>query len=224
MLSTALDAILAVHVVAGLVALGAGAAAVATQKGGRRHRRTGHWYVLAMAVVVTTAVPLALVNGNYFLFTIAVFSGYLAVAGYRVLSRKRPEPGVAAPVDWVAHIVMVAFGVAMVALGGSQLLAGDTLGSALVVFGGIGLALAARELWTIHRPPAEPRAWFYRHIPLMGGAYIATVTAALTVNLAMLPPIVRWVGPTVVGTPAILFTVVRYRRRFEKGHGYSAAG
>lgn len=209
-----LEATLWVHVAAGVVALLAGAVALGTAKGGRRHRRAGRLYVLAMAVIVLTAFPLALVDGNYFLFTIAVFSGYLVLNGYRVLSRKRPTPGDAAPLDWAAHLTMVGIGVAMVGLGGRSVLAGDPLGVALVVFGAIGFLLSGREIFAIYRPQEGSREWFYRHVVFMGGGYIATVTAAVTVNLTMLPPVVRWVGPTAIGTPAIVLVVLRYRRKF----------
>lgn len=215
MFETILGVTLGVHVAAGIVALTAGCAALVTSKGGPRHVRAGRGYAVAMAVVVTTAIPLSLVDANYFLFTIAVFSGYLVFAGFRVLARKGPEPDGGEPVDWIAHLTMVGFGLAMVGLGGRDLLAGDELGSALVVFGGIGLVLAVREVHSVRRPADDPWEWFYRHIVFMGGAYIATVTAAVTVNLTMLPSVVRWVGPTVVGTPVLVLTVFRYRRRFE---------
>jgi hypothetical protein len=211
------DGTLVVHVAAGVVALLAGAGALLTAKGGPRHIRAGKTYVLAMAVVVGTAFPLAVVDDDAFLFAIAVFSGYLVFTGYRVLSRKRPTPGEAAPVDWAAHLVMVAFGVAMVALGANDVLAGDGLGWALASFGAIGLVLALREIRSIVVPAEDPRAWFFKHIVFIGGGYIATVTAAVTVNLTMLPPLVRWLGPTAVGTPLLLLTTVRYRRRFDRG-------
>ena len=219
-----LAATLAVHVAGGVLALVAGLVALATAKGGRRHRQAGRAYVLAMAVVVATALPLALVDGNYFLFTVAVFSGYLLLNGYQVLSRKRPAPGDVAPLDWVAHLTMAGVAVAMLGLGGRSLLGGDELGVALVVFGAIGLALTGREMVDVYRPPDGPREWFYRHIAFMGGGYIATVTAAVTVNLGMLPPVVRWVGPTAVGTPAIGLAVLRYRRKFGDGSGGVLAG
>lgn len=214
---TTLSLTLLVHVAAGALALVAGFVAIVTEKGGPRHLRAGKAYVSAMAVVVVTAVPLALVDGNYFLFTIAVFSGYLVAAGYRALARKRPEPGVAAPVDWALHLTMVAFGVGMLVLGGYDLLAGDSLGTVLLVFGAIGLALAAQALWRIYHPPADRMAWLYRHITLMGGGYIATATAAVTVNLTMVPPLARWLGPTAVGVPAIARAIARRQRRFEDG-------
>lgn len=219
MFELALEAILVVHVAAGALALVAGAGAIATEKGGRRHVRAGRTYVLGMAVVVVTALPLSAVEADYFLFAIAVFSGYLVLTGYRVLSRKRPTPGEAAPVDWAAHLTMIAFGLAMLALGAADVMAGDDLGWALATFGGIGLVLAGREVRSIRTPADDPRAWFFEHIVFMGAGYIATVTAAVTVNLTMLPPLVRWLGPTLVGTPAIVLTTVKYRRQFESDAG-----
>jgi hypothetical protein len=206
---------LAGHVAAGVVALLAGAGAILTEKGGARHLRAGRTYVRAMAVVVVTALPLSAVDADHFLFAIAVFSGYLVFTGYRVLGRKRPAPGEAEPLDWAAHLVMVAFGLAMLGLGAADVLAGDGLGWALASFGGIGLVLAVREVRSILDPDDDPQAWFFTHIVFMGAGYIATVTAAVTVNLTMLPPLVRWLGPTLVGTPLIVVTTVRYRRRFE---------
>jgi uncharacterized membrane protein len=216
------DATLWGHVAAGVVALLAGAGAISTEKGGTWHVRAGRTYVLAMAVVVVTALPLSALQADYFLFAIAVFSGYLVFTGYRVLSRKRPTPGEAATVDWAAHVVMVAFGLTMLGLGARDILAGDGLGWALSSFGGIGLVLAVREIRTILAPGDDPRAWFFKHIVFMGAGYIATVTAAVTVNLSMVPPLARWLGPTVVGTPLILLTTARYRRRFASAAGQSS--
>lgn len=48
------------HIAAGVVALIAGGVAMASEKGGDRHRRAGRFYVRSMAVVVVT-VPILLV-------------------------------------------------------------------------------------------------------------------------------------------------------------------
>ena len=215
MLPTLLDGLLGVHVAAGAIALLAGLVAAVTEKGGRRHVHAGRTYVASMAVVVTTALPLAAVDADYFLFSIAVFSGYLVFTGWRVLAGKRPKPGAAAPADWAANLTMFGFGLAMLGLGAADLLAGDILGTALIVFGAIGLALAGSQVRSIYRPPEDPREWISKHIVFMGGGYIATVTAAVTVNLVMLPPVLRWVGPTLIGTPLIAVAVTRHERRFD---------
>ena len=70
MLPTLLDGLLGVHVAAEAVALLAGLVAAVTEKGGCHHVRAGRTYVASMAVVVTTALPLAAVDADYFLFSI----------------------------------------------------------------------------------------------------------------------------------------------------------
>ena len=78
-MTAAQSAVLWAHIAAGVLALSAGLVAMATEKGGRRHVRAGRTYVGSMAVVAMTALPLAAVDADYFLFSIAVFSGYLVL-------------------------------------------------------------------------------------------------------------------------------------------------
>ncbi len=223
MIETVLVGLLSIHIAAGVVALASGTVAVVTRKGGQRHRNAGRIYVMTMAVVVVTAMPIALADSNLFLFTIAIFSGYLVFTGDRVLSRKRPEPGVANMVDWIGHTTMLVAGIGMIALGTRNILTDVALGPVLVVFGLIGSILAVRELYEIFRPPADQMAWFYRHLGFMGGGFIATVTASATVNLSMLPPLARWLGPTAVGVPLIIYATWTYQQQFSRPNESSAA-
>lgn len=207
--------LLAVHVLAGLLALAAGAAAFATRKGGPRHRRAGRAYVVAMAIVVVTAVPLAVRIESWFLLAVAAFSGYLVVAGYRAVARRRSGRTAPGRSDYAAHGSMVVVGSLMVGVGGWRTVAGPVgLAPVLVAFGAIGLAFAGRALWQFRRAPTAGSPPLSSHVWLMGGAYIATVTAAATVNLAMLPPLVRWLGPTAVGVPLIASAARRAERQF----------
>ncbi|PSP79172.1 hypothetical protein BRC81_06825 [Halobacteriales archaeon QS_1_68_20] len=217
-----LSVTLGLHVLAGVVALLAGIVALVTEKGGSRHVRSGRAYAVAMGVVVVTAVPLAVVGGSWFLFALAVFSGYLVFAGYRALATKRPDGGAA--VDLAGHGTMIVAGAGMIAWGGQMTFADSfALAPVLVVFGAIGAGLAVLELRRLRSPPEDPMVWFYRHVVLMGGGFIATVTAAVTVNLTMVPPLARWLGPTAVGVPLLLLTVRRYERQFDAGDSGTAA-
>lgn len=207
---------LAVHVLAGVAALLAGLAAMVTLKGGPRHNRAGRLYVASMVAVVVTSVPLAVRIRSWFLLAIAVFSGYLVAAGYRVVRRRRA--GLTDPTgsDDVLHGAMVVAATAMVVAGATGAV---MLGPVLVVFGLIGGGLALQELRALRRPAAERSPWFSRHIAFMGGGYIATVTATVTVNLTMVPALARWLGPTVIGIPLIFYAVRRYRPRFGRTTG-----
>ena len=197
------------HILVGVIALVAGAGAILTAKGQRRHNQAGRYYVYSMAAVVVTAVPLAAITANWFLLAIAVFSGYLVFGGYRLIHRQRARLTAPTVVDYGSHGTMLSVGGAMIAAGGWQTLNGTgELAPVLVVFGAIGAMLAVREGYSLHRDQRTP--WMQRHIAFMGGAYIATVTATITVNLTMVPPLVRWLGPTAVGVPLIWLAIRKY--------------
>lgn len=206
--------VFAVHIAAGVVALGAGLGAILTRKGGRRHRLAGRGYALAMGVVVVTALPMAYWASNWFLLAIAVFSGYLVFGGYRARSR-RAASTLPTAVDYTGHGTMVVVGTAMVAVGSWRAITGPVgLAPALAAFGGIGAGFAAFTLASTRRGPLARPPWIQSHIGFMGGAYIATVTAAVTVNLTTVPPLLRWLGPTALGVPLIGYAIRKYTPQF----------
>lgn len=201
------------HIAAGVVALGAGLVALVTTKGGLRHRRAGKGFLAAMAVVVGTVFPLLVFDPTslrVFLGLVAVFSGYLAFSGYRVLSRKRPAAEAAA-VDWVAAIAVV---LACLALGGwglDRLVFGGELGIVMVVFGGIGLGFGGYDLRAFRAADARSE-WMVTHLQRMIGAFIATVSAVSAVNLTGALGAVAWLWPTAAFVPLIVYWSNRYER------------
>lgn len=209
------DPTLAVHILAGAVALLAGLATIATVKGGKRHNQAGKIYAVTMGIVVVTAIPLSVWADNAFLFAIAVFTAYLIGAGYRVILRRRAGLVDPAVTDYALHGTMLVAGIAMIGGGAYGTVSGAIVwGEVLIVFGLIGGILVVRELRQFRLPPNERTPWFERHLAFMGGGYIATVTATITVNLEALPELLRWLGPTLVGVPLITYAVVKYRSRF----------
>jgi uncharacterized membrane protein len=203
---------LGLHVAAGVLALFAGLGAILTEKGGRRHRRFGRGYVYAMAVVSGSALalyPLDPGTLRLFLGLVAAFSFYFAFSGYRVLSRKRPADRPTA-VDWVAVGLFGIASLGLVAAGGWLYLSGSAFAVVLAVFGGIGVAFGASDVRTFRRSSA-PGAWLGEHVVRMGAGYIATVSAFSAVNFAFLPVAPRWLWPTLVGTPLLVYL----RRRYE---------
>ncbi|WP_436936109.1 hypothetical protein [Halovenus marina] len=212
------DVLLSVHILFGVVALLAGVGAITTKKGGYRHNTAGKAYALSMGAVVLTAVPLAVWTEDWFLFAIAVFSGYLVFGGYRIIWRRRAGLTEATPLDYLGHGTMIVAGAAMVGVGAWQTVTGSPgLAPALAVFGAIGAGFAVGMLRRLQVPPAEQSPWVQAHIGFMGGAYIATVTATVTVNLTIVPPLVRWLGPTAVGVPLIVYGTQKYTPRFTPG-------
>lgn len=209
---------LGIHIIAGFLALFAGTGALATEKGGRRHRQSGRVYVCAMAVVAGSALALFPMDPGFdrqFLSLIAVFSFYFAFSGYRVLSRKRPADGPDA-VDWVAVGMFGLASVGLVGMGGVQYFRGSGFSVVLLVFGTVGTVFTTSDLHKLRRA-AEPGAWVTEHLVRMGAAYIATVTAFSTVNFVFLPVVVRWLWPTLAGTPLLLYFGRKYEARVTPG-------
>lgn len=206
---------LRVHIAFGFVALFAGVGAIATRKGGRRHRRAGRTYVYAMAGVTATALGLFAFEqstARQFLALVAVFSFYFAFAGYRTLSRKRPgdEP---TAVDWVALGCLALAGLGILAFGARFWLAGNDFAPVLLVFGAIATVVAANDGRTFSGR-REGGTWLGEHVFRMGAGYIATVTAFSSVNFLFLPLVARWLWPTIVGVPAIAWAIRHYEAAF----------
>ena len=217
-METLITALRWIHISAGMLALVLAPLAMLTVKGGRAHRRWGKIYFWSMAVVASTAVVMGLWLPKIFLALLAVFSFYMAFSGYRVLSRKRPAQGQGpAALDWTAGIVTFVVSAALVVLGLVQSgPAWQRLGIVPVVFGVLGMVLAGLDIGKFLRPPADRNAWWFAHMGGMLGSYIATVSAFSVVNFTFLPTTVRWLWPTVIGTPLIVVWITYYKVRFRR--------
>lgn len=206
---------LVVHVMAGFVALFVAPGAMLARKGSHWHRRWGKVFVGAMSVVAASALFLALAGGDTFLSLVAIFSFYLAFSGWRVLRRKRLVSGDRPPtLDLGVTLVTLLASGSLALYGVWQIAAGSSFGAVAVAFGALGCTLSGRDLRNMIHPPQEKRWWWFVHMVNMLAAYIATVSAFSAVNFDFLPPLVQWLWPTVVGTPAIFAWVTYYKRRF----------
>jgi hypothetical protein len=193
------------HIFFGLLALVAGSIALGSHKGGRCHRRAGKVFYYSMLAVPDTALALALPGENWFLTSIALFAGYQAWSGNRSVVHKSCRPEM---IDWVVTVLAL-------------LTAGWMLAMKVVVlwvFGGIMAFLALGDVALFVRlqrgGSIRPTQWLIRHIGMMSGAYIATFTAFLVVNVhSFQPGWVLWLAPTMVGMPLIAY----WTRRATKG-------
>jgi len=86
-------AVLAVHVLAGLTAVIAGAVAALARKGSPRHVRAGRWYYRAITAVFATAAALAAMRWaqDRYLLLLGTVAFTAATSGY--LHRRRHRPG-----------------------------------------------------------------------------------------------------------------------------------
>lgn len=98
---------------AGGLSLFGGALAVYAVKGSPLHLIAGRIFFAATIAIFLTAIPLAIVNENIYLFLIAIFSFYLAFAGWRFARNVSGRP---AAIDLLAVLLMLSSGLGMWAL------------------------------------------------------------------------------------------------------------
>jgi uncharacterized membrane protein len=194
--------VLACHIAAGSLALLSGMVAMATRKGGKSHRGAGVTYVGSMLVVALTALFMSSIRPNPFLFAVALFSAALALSGWLPARGDNPRwSRVIGTVGIIAALLLVSIGV-------WWLLNANYFGVVAIVFAVVAGRFGYRDL---RRHTARTRvSRTIAHVSAMGGAFIATISAVSAVNLDMLPPLVRWLWPTIVGTPLIAFAIRRY--------------
>ena len=210
------------HISAGALALFVGPGAMVTVKGARWHRIWGKIFVGAMTTVAVTAIPMAVYHPNPFLGMVAVFSFYLAFSGWRMLRRPvssaNPEAKPALLASAWGDVALCALAIlgslALFASGAQNLMAQNSFGAVPLVFGIIGMSLAIADTREIFRPQRTTQKRIGAHIGRMGGAYIATVTAFLVVNVHFLPMVVVWLLPTLIGVPFITRAIAANRKRF----------
>ena len=210
--------LLVVHIAAGFMSFLMAPVALATAKGGKAHKRWGMVYLWAMGFVAATALPMALYRPVLFLALVAIFSFYAAFSGYRVLKLKElARGGSAKPIDWAAGILTFGSSACLAGFGIWRSTWVQHMGVVAVVFGLIGMRLAASEMISFVRKPKEKMFWWYTHLGNFIGSYIAAWTAFSVVTLPRILPhagFVLWLWPTVIGVPAITITTIYYKRKF----------
>jgi uncharacterized membrane protein len=205
--------VLSAHIVFGTVALIIAPLAMITVKGGLWHRRWGKIYFWAMAGVALSAAVMCWLRSGLFLFLIAIFSFYLALTGYSVLRRKRPEDKAGA-IDWCAALAVLLAGAGLIASGALATDEGER--RVRIVFGVIALLLGGSDIRSFFRPPMRDRAWWFSHMTRFIGAYVATVTAFSVINLRFLPYMWCWLWPTALGVIGIVLWRRYYARKFAR--------
>lgn len=204
--------LLFVHVTAGIVSLIAALIAASNRKGSKWHRQIGMVFFWGMLVVGVTAIPVTFFRPNPFLFFIALFSFYMAFAGYR-RGRSRYTPQ---RVDLIAAIAMILVAAVMIVFGLNLVFSETGIGWALASFGGLGLAFGVVDTIDTRRPRTQLEK-VQVHLSRMLGGTIATVTAVLVQQVTPLvesqwAQVALWLGPTIVLTPLIVVWQIRIQK------------
>lgn len=108
---------------------------------------------------------------------------------------------------------MILFALAFFVQGARSLSQGNFFGVVMLVFGAIGTLMVYGDIKFYQGIIKSRTFWLRGHIARMCGAYIASLTAFLVVNIYFLPPLVIWLLPTVIITPLI----VKWSRKYKMG-------
>lgn len=209
-----------IHISAGATALISGLLAILFRKRVNTHKPFGRIYFWSMTVIFVSAIYMAFVKFNVFLFCVAFFTYYACLTAYRALRLKRlhlnQEPD---RVDW---IIEAFFGSMHLAFAGFAVLklynAQYTLGTISLVFGLLGLQGNYSTIMRLKKRLAFKNYWLLAHISGMLGSYIGAITAFTVNNYERipLPPIVLWLGPTVLIVPLIVYETKQQAKKAGK--------
>lgn len=173
------------------------------------HVYSGRVFFAGMIIIFLTAVPIALMTGDFFLLLVAIFSVYLALSGW---SYARNRQGTPAFLDWLRSFGMAAASVVMALYGAGLLISGDTNGVTMLVFSSIGGSLSISDLKIQYAGGVTGKERVIRHLTMMLAGLIATVTAFLVVNFTFDPVFVLWLAPTVLITPVIVIWSIKIEK------------
>ncbi len=209
--------LLILHIGGGAIGLISGTVNLVRRKGDKPHALVGKLFVNAMMVAGFSAVALSLINPNYFLTIVGLFTIYMVGTGFRYI-RLRLDGADNDPktLDWALTYCMGLTGLLFLVLGASALLKGTTFGIVYMVFGLIGLLFVRTDLANYRGKAKERNYWLLAHLQRMTGGYIAALTAFLVVNAShfpsFIPGILLWLLPTMVLTPLIIIWSRKYRQ------------
>jgi len=185
------------HIISGHLALGFGLAAMILKKGSSKHKTAGKVFFYSMLGVSITGISISIIKDIPFLLHIAIFVFYQNYAGFRAIQNKSLKP------NFLDLVVLFAAGIN----GAFMIL---SLKIVLMVFGAISVLLFIQDTITFAKIfkglNLRKNAWLTKHIGMMIGAYIGTITAFLVVNIqSPTYGIYLWLGPTVLLVPVMIY-------------------
>lgn len=212
--------LLQLHGLIGAFALVVAPLAMVVRKGGAAHRLWGKAFFYGLVLLSATSIYLGFALDDQVMALVAVFSLHLAASGYRALYQKKLHKGMRpGRADLLLHGVPGLFygGLLIWGLGTSLVGEATLLSYVFAVGGALGLGNVLRLYRRFRNPTIDRKQWFFDHMTGTLGAYLVTLTAFCAVNLTMLPVLLRWVLPLLVGVPLIMLWVAYYRRQFDRG-------
>ncbi len=194
--------ILIVHIASGTVGLVTGLIGMISPKDKKIHRVAGKIFFWAMALIFVSSVYMSIVKQNWFLFFIGFFSFYLAATGYRILALKKLETGKVRPalVDYVLSFSGIIAGIGLLIISGLLIKKG-MFAIVPALFGTLSFAFGYTDIRKFYITKSTRYNWLVAHAGRMAGAFTATVTAFVVVNIQIQNSWIFWILPTLIIIP-----------------------
>ncbi|MBA8886803.1 putative membrane protein [Dokdonella fugitiva] len=210
----------AIHIIAGLLALVAGAVALYATKGSPLHRRSGWMFAVAMATMTTTAAVIAqFFSPNRVNVVAAVLTFYLVATGVLAVRRTVPQMRLRAT---GLMLVAVAVGAHALALG-AEALSSTTHrvdgipAPPLFMFGTVALLAAFGDLRMLQAGRIEGARRLARHLWRMSYAMWIATTSAFLGQAKFIPEPLRklplLVAPVLLVLAVMVYWLVKVHRR-----------
>lgn len=219
----AYNIVLVLHIAAGFIGMYGGLIPLFSTKGGREHRAWGLLFTYAMSFAALTAFPLAWWRHDLFQGAVGLYSGYLALFGFRVLRRHQPKrSAVGDPVlDWALAMIGLSAFLVLVTVGGDFALSGSpetrATGRAALVFGVLGVLVAGRDMQGLMSADNSRARRVLDHLIASSLALLAAFSAFLNTQFHRMtkldwPIDQKMLLPLLVGLPLLGYWALVWKR------------
>ena len=205
--------LLFIHIVAGAIGLIGGTYIMFAKKGTKIHKSAGKIFFYSMVFIFLTCCAMCYLKTNYFLLLVGFFSFYMACTGYRVLAHKKLAAAKYSPFILDKLIFLFGFlsGISIIILGFSILKPNFGFAIVCFFFGKLSIFLSVNDMMKFYRTPIKRNYWITAHSTRMAGAYTATVTAFIVVNIQIEHGWILWILPSFIILPITFRILKNYR-------------
>lgn len=203
MYTTIYTFVLIIHIISGFLGLLSGTIAIMKTNSIKTHKKVGKVFFYAMVFIFITSTIMCLMKTNIFLLLVGFFSFYLACTGYRVLQLKSIYKNNLKPkfIDFLISIIGMLAGITIFILAYFLFQSNSNFGFVCLFFGSISLFFGITDLRKFYITITDKFFWMRAHALRMAGAYVATVTAFIVVNVQINNGWILWILPGVIIIP-----------------------
>ena len=205
MYATIYTLVLIIHIISGFTGLVSGTVAISKTNSLKTHKIAGKVFFYAMLFIFITSTLMCLMKTNHFLLLIGFFSFYLTCTGLRILQLKSGTKNKLEPtfVDYVISITGISVGILILIFAYFLFQSNNNFGIVSLFFGSISIFLGVSDGRKFTKTFTNKFHWINTHAMRMAGAYVATVTAFIVVNIQINQGWILWILPSLIIIPIV---------------------